>query len=160
MDQIARERDLLRVPSEALAVGGVYELHSRNLPFGVYAGDGEFIGIRTKFTKRFVEHYARFLDQEWDWDTHQGSATPLMKVGEVSEDVDLKHGWSPLEGGYRMNQALFDALEWFERAYVECCQCLHPHRREDIDSSDGPWKQPLYRSVGRRFLEGARACLP
>jgi len=115
MDETVGRDEVQRVPPSALALGGVYQLHSSNLAFGVYAGDGEFIGIRTKFAKRFVEHYARFLEQEWDWDTHEGTATPLMKVGEVREGIDLKHGWSPPEGGYRMNQALFDALEWFEQ---------------------------------------------
>ncbi len=143
MDEIAEGRELQRVPPESLELGGVYQLHSRNLAFGVYAGDGEFIGIRTKFAKRFVEHYARNLDQEWDWDTHEGTATPLMKVGKIAVGIELMHGYNPPEGRYRMNQDLFDALDWFEGTYVEGCRCLHPHRREDVDFSHGPWRQPL-----------------
>lgn len=95
MDELAEQKDAQRVPPEALELGGVYQMRSRNVAFGVYTGDGEFIGIRTKFAKRFVEHYARNLDQEWDWDTHEGTATPLMKVGEIPEGIDLKHGWNP-----------------------------------------------------------------
>jgi len=55
MDETVERKEAQRVPPGALALGGVYQLHSRNLAFGVYAGDGEFIGIRTKFAKRFVD---------------------------------------------------------------------------------------------------------
>lgn len=49
------------------------QLRSRNLAFGVYADGGVLIGIRTKFPNRWPELRKGYLDQEWDWDTHEGS---------------------------------------------------------------------------------------
>ncbi len=63
----------------------VYKLISRNLSFGVFDGVTRFIGIRTKFGRRF-------LDTEDHWDTGPpfGTARPEEDTGIiVSEEIIL-----------------------------------------------------------------------
>ena len=62
---------------------GVYRLHSRNLEYGVYTGDGGFIGIREKAGDRY-------LDKEYmtrgEW---RGTAVALELVGRVEDGICL-----------------------------------------------------------------------
>jgi hypothetical protein len=63
----------------------IYKLISRNLSFGVFDGETRFIGIRTKFGRKF-------LDTEDHWDTGPpfGTARPEEDVGiVVPEDIIL-----------------------------------------------------------------------
>lgn len=62
----------------------VYKVKSRNLRVAVYAGDGRFVGIRTKFGRRF-------LDVEWHWDAdlRPGNLWPLRMLGSIPDDVPL-----------------------------------------------------------------------
>ena len=59
----------------------VYKLISRNLSFGVFDGKTRFIGIRTKFGRRF-------LDTEDHWDTGPpfGTARPEEDTGVIITD--------------------------------------------------------------------------
>lgn len=61
-----------------LMARNVYRLRARNLAYGVYDGDGGFIGIREKFG----DHY---LDTEYLGAT----ASPLELVGRIEEPVAL-----------------------------------------------------------------------
>jgi hypothetical protein len=65
--------------------GHLYLLHSRNLTLGVFNGVDGFVGIRQKFS-------SRFLDREFHWDTGApyGTAKPLEDLGEVPEGVEAK----------------------------------------------------------------------
>lgn len=63
----------------------IYKLHYRNLLFGVFDGNTRFIGIRTKFNRRF-------LDTEDHWDTGPpfGTARPDEDTGiDVPEEIIL-----------------------------------------------------------------------
>lgn len=63
----------------------IYKLHYRNLLFGVFDGNTRFIGIRTKFNRRF-------LDTEDHWDTGPpfGTARPEEDTGiDVPEEIIL-----------------------------------------------------------------------
>ncbi len=63
----------------------VYKLLSRNLSFGVFDGKTRFIGIRTKFGRKF-------LDTEDHWDTGPpfGTARPEEDIGvTVPEEISL-----------------------------------------------------------------------
>lgn len=61
-----------------LVARNVYRLRSRNLAYGVYDGDGGFIGIREKFG----DHY---LDTEYLGAT----AVALECVGRIDEPIQL-----------------------------------------------------------------------
>lgn len=61
-----------------LEIGCIYELQARNIKYGMYAGNGIFVGKRTKFG---LAH----IDQETHWDQkteHEmcGTAKPIRKV--------------------------------------------------------------------------------
>lgn len=60
----------------------VYKLHCRNLAFGVYIGDGRFVGIRTKFGSRFLD-----TEYHWDWSEHFGTVRMAEDTG-----IDLPAG--------------------------------------------------------------------
>lgn len=64
----------------------VYKLISRNLSFGVFDGKTRFIGIRTKFGRRF-------LDTEDHWDTGPpfGTARPEEDTGIVVPEEIILH---------------------------------------------------------------------
>lgn len=54
-------KEVERIPIASCIKGRVYKIRSRNLRFGVYDGNEGFIGIRTKFGRRY-------LDTEYHWD--------------------------------------------------------------------------------------------
>lgn len=114
--------------------GSVYKLKSRNLSVGVFDGKDSFIGIRTKFDRRF-------LDSEGHWDNSSfATAKPLLEIGYVPDDislsivlktidsrndreVDYDKGWYYLDTGEYdkninpvniRNKELFEFLEQFE----------------------------------------------
>lgn len=64
----------------------VYKLISRNLSFGVFDGKTRFIGIRTKFGRRF-------LDTEDHWDTGPpfGTVRPEEDTGIVVPEEIILH---------------------------------------------------------------------
>lgn len=61
-----------------LREGTVYKLRARNLDFGVYDGKGNFIGIRTKFTSRFLD-----MECERTTSKHFGTASAMEDVGVI-----------------------------------------------------------------------------
>ena len=52
------------IPLNECKKGFLYEIHSRNLDFGVFDGNDGFIGIREKFGKRY-------LFTEYHWETER-----------------------------------------------------------------------------------------
>ncbi len=64
----------------------VYKLISRNLSFGVFDGKTRFIGVRTKFGRRF-------LDTEDHWDTGPpfGTARPEEDIGIIVPEEIILH---------------------------------------------------------------------
>jgi hypothetical protein len=67
-----------------IVVRAVYEVRAHNFEVAVYAGEGRFLGIRTKFVYRFV-------DTELHWETHArfGTVRPLRPVGVIEEDIAI-----------------------------------------------------------------------
>jgi hypothetical protein len=78
------------IPVNELEVGRIYLLDCRNLYFGVYAGEGIFVGVREKFGDRF-------LDREYHYDTSRQFGTvegmePTNYTFECPDSIeDLNH---------------------------------------------------------------------
>jgi len=97
------------IPLDECIQDGFYTLHSRHLGYGVFSKKHNgFIGIRTKFSERF-------LDMEFHWDTGEpyGTACPLefLKMCDL-EDTTI--GTNEKVDGkitYKQNQKLFDWIE-------------------------------------------------
>jgi hypothetical protein len=65
-----------KIALEECIKGRIYETWCRNLGFGVYDGNGGFIGIRTKFKSRFL-----FTELHWDADEHHGTVRGMRDTG-------------------------------------------------------------------------------
>lgn len=123
----------------------VYKLRSRNLSFGVYDGNGGFIGIRLKFNDRFL-----FTEYHYDVSESYGTVADAIDIGiDISNDIPIKcslgskdsvtgrlvefdksildggKGWYFLDTGEAsqdikshsiMNKELFDILDNIEKA--------------------------------------------
>jgi hypothetical protein len=85
---------------DKLVIGRVYKLRCRNLEYGVFDGGDGFIGIRTKFGRRF-------LDTEHHWDI--GMHGTVANATDTSIDVPAG---IPLVIGN--NSALFVFLDTLE----------------------------------------------
>lgn len=64
------------IPLSECFIGKVYKLRSRNLKYGVYVGNGSFVGIRAKWG-------SRFLDTEYHWDWGDGKSGTVKAMEEV-----------------------------------------------------------------------------
>jgi hypothetical protein len=64
----------------------VYKLISRNLSFGVFDGKTRFIGIRTKFGRRFLD-----IEDHWDIGPPFGIARPEEDTGIVVPEEIILH---------------------------------------------------------------------
>lgn len=73
-----------RIKLEACEHRKLYRLLARNIRLGVWDGDRqEFVGIRTKFGRRF-------LDSENHWEApHFATACPMEVLGELPVEVLL-----------------------------------------------------------------------
>lgn len=98
-----------KVPMGECVKGRVYEIRCRNLLFGVYDGEGGFIGIRTKFGSRYL-----FTEYHWDKGPPFGTV-----MGHKDTGIDV--GIEAVEG----NEELFKLLEKIEEEHVreECEWC-------------------------------------
>jgi hypothetical protein len=93
-----------------LEKGGVYELRSRNLLVGVFNGNVAwpcFIGIRTKFSYRYLD--SEVLNDP----PGRGTATPIRRLGTLVEGVEIIEGYSE-DGVFVTNRALMTELESYE----------------------------------------------
>jgi hypothetical protein len=74
------------IPIKDCVVGRVYKIRCRNLSYGVYDGDGGFIGIRTKFGSRFL-----FTEYHWDTGAPFGTVSNQEDTGiDIPEDINIK----------------------------------------------------------------------
>jgi hypothetical protein len=64
----------------------LYKIHSRNLTYGVYDGKDGFIGIREKFSQKYL-----FTEYHWDTVKYKGYGTvkPLIDVISLPADIEL-----------------------------------------------------------------------
>lgn len=88
------------IPVEALEVGRLYRIRSRNLSVGVWTGDkyGGFIGIREKFGHEYL-----FTEYHRDTGGHHGTVTQMEATEHtVPEGVPISE---------EDNKALF---EWMK----------------------------------------------
>jgi len=69
---------------EQLQQGRVYRLRSRNLESGVWNGKDGFVGIRTKFGRRFLD-----IEIHWDLSETFGTAQALEPLGSIPESISL-----------------------------------------------------------------------
>ena len=69
---------------EQLQRGRVYRLQSRDLESGVWNGKDGFIGIRTKFGRRFLD-----MEIHWGLSKTFGTAQALESLGTISESISL-----------------------------------------------------------------------
>ena len=60
------------IPLEQCQKGGLYRIRSRNLSFGVFNGDGGFVGIREKFGSEYL-----FTEYHWDTGAPFGTVKPV-----------------------------------------------------------------------------------
>lgn len=117
-----------------LKKGHLYQIRSRNLPYGVYDGRGGFIGIREKFASLFL-----FTEYDWDNGPPFGTVTVQEDLGPTPEDIEPVEAWwvhgdtrwpsgTPIpeqargkenvrEHGHLPNQALYDFLARAEHEY-------------------------------------------
>src|SRR3990172_1309038 len=109
------------IPLTGCKARTVYELHSRNLRYGVFDGETGFIGIRIKFDSRFL-----FKEYHYDTGPPYGTVHVLPEVTTILQDIDLVEGYRPGEGdnplgsGYiKENHKLFDLLERIEQEQAE-----------------------------------------
>jgi hypothetical protein len=61
---------------EDLIKNRVYKIESRNLSFGVWDGEQNFVGIRTKFNDRFLDE-----EVHYDLDDHYGTVSDAQDLG-------------------------------------------------------------------------------
>jgi hypothetical protein len=72
------------IPISECKTGGIYEIHSRNLLYGVYDGKNGFIGIREKFNNLYL-----FTEYHWDQGPPFGTVKPLTFLGFLPENIDV-----------------------------------------------------------------------
>lgn len=100
--------------------GGIYRIHSRNLRFGVYNGEGGFAGIREKFwTRSLFTEYHR--EGGIDGSGAFGTVAPLEMIGQIPDGVDPREGWwaeGEDDKTYVTNKAVWDILEQIESEHA------------------------------------------
>jgi len=119
--------DMLKM--DALEEGGIYRITARNFFVGAWNGTNGFIGIRQKFSDRYL-----FTEYHHDYSPHVGTARPWEKVGQVPEGVEL-----------------------IERTPTECSDCGRPahFERDDPGSPRGHW----FHADGSPVCEGGAVTL-
>jgi len=79
------------IPIKECIKGRVYKIRCRNLRYGVYNGDGGFIGIRTKFGSRYL-----FTEYHWDTGAPFGTVRDQIDIGiDVPTEIILNDFSSP-----------------------------------------------------------------
>ncbi len=96
-----------RIKLEACEHRKLYRLLARNLRIGVWdGGRQEFVGIRTKFGRRF-------LDSENHWDAEEfATASPLEVLGELPTEI-------PFEFPHRGDPGDSTLFAWLEAKELE-----------------------------------------
>jgi len=111
-----------------LVKGNLYRIRSRNLPYGVYDGNGGFIGIREKFGSLYL-----FTEYDYDTGPPYGTVIVVEDLGSIPEEIEPVEGWwsdgttkwpsgSPripekehVTATYEMNAALYQFLSEAEQ---------------------------------------------
>src|SRR5437870_3049538 len=70
----------------------LYRIDSRNLSIGVYDGDGEFIGIRSKFETRYL-----FPELHYDLGPPHGTVFPITELGPIPDNLKLCCSFDPID---------------------------------------------------------------
>lgn len=108
-----------RIPIGQCVKGRVYKLRSRNLAFGVYDGEGGFIGIRTKFNDRY-------LFTELHWDCIIGTVRNQVDTGvDVPSDIEVKEDLGTIDRKTGRPVAYDMGNEWFFTDTGEYSEDIH-----------------------------------
>ena len=91
------------IPMTACVKGRLYKCNARNFYVGVYDGNQGFIGIRTKFGRRFLE-----TEYHWDQGPPHGTVRGVEDTG-IDCPADI-----PLVDCKASNPGLFQWLEQYE----------------------------------------------
>ena len=76
------------IPIDKCVKGRVYKIRCRNLRFGVFDGEDGFIGIRTKFSDRYL-----FTEYHWDQGAPFGTVMATEDIGViVPEPIAVREG--------------------------------------------------------------------
>lgn len=117
--------------------GHVYRLHCRNLALGAWdSAKREFIGIRTKFDRRFLD-----AEEHWDCGPPHGTACPVEDLGALPDGIGPENflgcvckktgrptewdpdAYHPLREGHKGNHVYQDTREPIP-AYPESCAVM------------------------------------
>lgn len=75
-----------KIPMDRCITRRIYRIKSRNLRFGVYDGQGGFIGIREKFSDRYL-----FTEYHWDQGPPHGTVYSQVDLGiDLPPDIPLE----------------------------------------------------------------------
>ena len=77
------------IPLEQCQKGGLYRIRSRNLSFGVFDGNGGFVGIREKFGSEYL-----FTEYHWDTGAPFGTVKPvelleMCPLSDIRESIGV-----------------------------------------------------------------------
>ena len=92
------------IPLDKCQKGHIYRINSRNLGIGVFDGKGGFIGIRQKFSDRYL-----FTEMHWDTSADYGTVKPLEEIGILPDSIPVT------ETHIEENTALFKLLDGFKK---------------------------------------------
>lgn len=108
--------------------GYLYELHSRNLTYGVYNSENSgFIGIRTKFKSRYL-----FTEYHWDTGSPFGTVKPSKEIEPCQQKIIIADNL----GSECLN--CFELVDfnqdrkWFHLKYNNC-DTIRPCTRRNKD---------------------------
>ena len=86
LKRMKENSDMKLIPLKDCVKGRVYKLNCRNLSHGVYDGECEFIGIRTKFGSRYL-----FGELHQDASDFFGTVAGMVDTGiNVPNDIELE----------------------------------------------------------------------
>ena len=110
--------------------GGLYKINSRNLSFGVFDGNGGFVGIREKFSNLYL-----FTEYHWDTGAPYGTVHPkeLLEICSLS-DIRERTG---IYDGFTKRPVEFDkpvkdgGKGWYFVDTGEASEKISPHSEEN-----------------------------
>lgn len=99
-----------RIPMSQCIPRRLYKIGSRNLSFGVYDGNEGFIGIREKWTSKYL-----FTEYHWDQGPPFGTVHTVIDTGiDLPEDIECIE-YVENDGYIEIYRPLFHWLEKKEK---------------------------------------------
>lgn len=106
--------------------GGLYRIHSRNLSFGVFDGEGGFVGIREKFGSLYL-----FTEFHWDTGAPFGTVKPVELL-EMCPLSDIRESTGVVDAATQRPVAfdkpvMYGGKGWYFMDTGEASDEIHPH---------------------------------